>query len=204
MKSLLLGVAITLLSVGLVGCGDAGKAAVSGKPSNADATRSVSPGGYLRGDHDGDGNVSNDEDDDATRNFGDAAGAADTLEITALVKRYFAVAAAEEGAAACSLVDVHITKGVGLQKAVPPAYVPAPGSSVLRGKNCPQLVSLIFKLDHEEIAADALSLHVTSVRVAGLQGLALLGFKTTGESKLPLLRERGAWRIDALLYSELP
>jgi hypothetical protein len=41
------------------------------------------------------------------------------------------------------------------------------------------------------------------VRVKGSRGLALLGFRATPERQIPLRRERGAWKVEALLDREL-
>jgi hypothetical protein len=65
-------------------------------------------------------------------------------------------------------------------------------------------MSLLFDEDHRHLAADSATLHVIMVRVSGGHGLALLGFGTTPERQMSMERERGGWKIDAVLDKQLP
>jgi hypothetical protein len=210
MKPLLALPSIALLGLGVNACGGKGAGsapqfsssfAVTGNAT----TSTVRPkGSYLRGDDDADETNHKDEDDYSTRNYGHAASAGDKRTIVALVKRYYAVAAADDGARACVLIYSSLAKGSNLGEAAEVAYPPAPGVPPLRGRSCAQIMSLLFKEDHQQLAADVATIEVTSVRVKGRYGLALLGFRTSPERQIPVRRERGVWKIDTLLDEELP
>jgi predicted small secreted protein len=204
MKSPLALLVIALLSLGVAACGGAGKGVGSASHSSSNATPA---GDYLRGDDDAEGDESpnhKDIDDDPLRHYGDAAGAADERAVTGLVKRYYAAAAAGDGAVGCSLLLIRLAKDSNLGQAAEKAYPPALDVPPLHGKSCAQIMSLLFKEDHEQLAADSTTLQVTSVRVNGRHGLALLGFRTTPERQIRVERDGGAWKLDALLDRELP
>jgi hypothetical protein len=204
---------IALLGLGVSACGNAGKRTGSAPESSsstaaaaaAAAAGTVTPvGGYLRGDGDVDDEANHtDQDDYATRNYGHAASAADVRAIVALVKRYYAAGAAGDGAAGCTLIYSGLANSPSLGEAAEEAYPPAPGVPLLRGQSCARIMSLLFKEDHQRLAADFATVEVTRVRVKGSRGLALLGFRTTPERQIPLRHERGTWKIEALLDREL-
>jgi hypothetical protein len=216
MRSLLVLPLIALLGLGLSACGNTGKRTGSAPESSSStaaggttaAAGTASPatpaGGYLRGDGDVDDEANRtDEDDYAIRNFGHAASAADRRTIAALVKRYYAAGAAGDGAAACALIYSGLANSPNLGEAAEAAYPPAPGVPLLRGQSCARIMSLLFKEDHQRLAADLATAIVTRVRVKGSRGLALLGFRTTPERQIPLRREHGAWKVETLLDREL-
>jgi hypothetical protein len=202
MRSLLALLATMLLSVGAGACGGAS----GGVGSTSQASSSATPtGGYVHDDDDADtGPNHEDTDDYRIRGYGHAPSAADERAVTGLVKRYYAAAAAGDGAVGCSLLLIRLAKDSNLGEAAEKAYPPAPDVPPLHGKSCAQIMSLLFKEDHEQLAADSTTLQVTSVRVNGLHGLALLGFRTTPERQIRVERDGGAWKLDALLDRELP
>jgi hypothetical protein len=215
MKPLLAPPLIALLGLSVSACGGAGKrtssasqspsgASVTGGAATSTASRIEPTGGYLRGDDDTDETNHKDEDDHGARNYGHAASAADRRAIAALVKRYYATGVAGDGAAACALIYSGLAKSPNLGEAAEAAYPPAPGVPPLRGESCARIMSLLFKEDHQRLAADIEGIEVTSVRVKGSRGLALLGFRTAPERQIPVRRERGTWKIEALLDKELP
>lgn len=145
-----------------------------------------------------------DPDDQIIRGYGQPANASTQSAILPLVKRYYSAAAAGDGRAACAMIYAGFTRGTGILHAVPSVYTPAPGSSVLQGKSCEQVASLLFKLDHRQLAEDSTGLRVVEFRVKGANGLLMLGFKTSPERWLPVRREAGGWKIAAFLDSEVP
>jgi hypothetical protein len=136
--------------------------------------------------------------------YGHAASTVDRREIAELIKRYYTAAAAEDGALACKLIYNRLRSGANLVKAIPVAFAAAEGSSVFRGKSCAEVTTLLFEVDHARIVAGLATLQVVSVRLDGNHGLALLGFSATPERLIAVQRERGIWKIDALLDTEVP
>ena len=213
MRSLIAALAIALLVIGVGACGSGSSGSVSHvssyavSPSSVAATGASSAAladGYLRGDDDNDEDAYNHFDDHPTRGYGHPASTVDRRAVRGLVKRYYSAAAEADGATACSLMLPRLANESNLGEAAEEIYALALNLPPLHGKSCAQIMSLLFKEDHKRLAADNATLHVTSVRLEGDNGLALLGFRTTPERKMPVQRERHLWGIDALLDSEIP
>jgi hypothetical protein len=158
----------------------------NGKPKDGDNDTDNSSGSYY------------DSDDDSVRHYGHAADTSDRSAIAALVKRYYAAAATEDGAAACSMILSNLVRSVPRDLGRPP------GPPYLRGNTCAIVMSKIFKEHHLQLAAYAGGLEVTGVRVDHDHGLAVLGFKTLPGRQIRVAREARAWKLEALLDSELP
>jgi hypothetical protein len=139
-----------------------------------------------------------DPDDGTFRNFGKAAGAADKSSITALVRRYFIVAAARKGSTACSMLYSP------LARAIPEEYGRPPGPVYLRGKTCAKVATKLFTRDHEQLQAYVGNLEVTGVRLDHDHGFAVLRFARLPGRQIQVQREHKAWKIDELLDRELP
>jgi hypothetical protein len=139
-----------------------------------------------------------DSDDNSVREFGHAANAADAHAITALVKRYYAAGAAEQGARACSMLALPIARSV------PEVLGRPPGPPYLRGSTCAAVMTKVFEKNHRQVSAYAARLEVNGVRLADGLGLVILDFKTLPGREVEISRENGAWRIEALLDRELP
>jgi hypothetical protein len=226
MKSLLALLAVLSLGLGVAACGGSSRGAGSASrvSSNAAATGGATPAvGSFKGDEDDDDEESktggssltgdsdndsdkdyqdnahkgyHDKDDGIVLNYGTAASAAEERELAAFVERYHAAAAAEDGATACSMM------ASSLASSVPEDYGRAPGPAYLRGaKTCPAVMRLVFKHDHEQLAAAA---EVTGVRVKGERTLVMLGSTMAPASYCIVVRERGVWKIENLLPSPLP
>jgi hypothetical protein len=214
MKPLLALPSIALLAMSVNACGNADKRTGSAPQSPSSATaadteagpvsRIAPTKGYLRGDADADETNHKDEDDYSIRTYGHAASAADERAIATLVKRYYVAAAGGDGSIACSLIYSGLVMSPNLGEAAEAAYPPAPGVPPLRGESCARIMSLLFKEDQERLAADINGMEVTSVRVKSNRGLALLGFRTMPERQIPVRREGGTWKMEALLDEELP
>lgn len=160
---------------------------------------------YFVGDHDDDDfkHSELDSDDPQVRAYGHAARAGDKRQISAVVMRYLGAAGAGDGALACSLLTRRVAAS-DLSAAVPYAYVPPPDPSKLHDKSCAEAASQIFDENHAELAAEIPTVRVTAVRVSGPHGLAILGFNALPEHWIAVAREGGAWKVDALLDSEIP
>jgi hypothetical protein len=210
-KSLVL-MAIVLFGLGSNACGGSTSTLPARSASDAVAgggerTATSSPPpvrGYLHGDDDGDLDTLSYFDDWHVRGYGHAASTSDRRAVEALVKRYYATAAAGDGATACSLMTSRLARSSDLGEVVEETYPFAPNVPPLDGKSCVAIMSLLFGEDHRRLAADSATVQVIRVRVNGVRGLALLGFRTTPERQIGVEREHGFWRVDTVLDRELP
>jgi hypothetical protein len=212
MKPLPVLFAAALLSAGVSACGS-GKNTSSASPSpNAAATGSTVAGSassatptgdYTKADTDKDNDIgapSDDTNNNYILDYAHAASTADKRAVTALIKRYYAAAAVGDGAKACSMMYVTFAEAVAEDYGQGSA-----GDSYLRqGKTCPAVMALLFKHYHGQLAAELPILEVTRVRLDRHHGLAVLSFGTMPERQIPVRRERRAWKIGAVLDSELP
>jgi hypothetical protein len=136
-----------------------------------------------------------DGDDSVISASGQPASGAEERTIAALVKRYYAAAAASDGAKACRLIYSM------LEEAIPEDYGQPPGPAYSRGKTCAVVMSKTFAHSHSQLAG---GFAVTGVRVEGNEARALLGSRTLPASFILLRRERGVWKIYELLGQPLP
>jgi hypothetical protein len=136
-----------------------------------------------------------DFDDGIVADFGRPASAADARSATAFVKHYFAAAAAEDGAAGCSM----------LYRTYADTVVEDDGSSASppyqRGNTCAIVMSKIFTHLRAELTAPA---EVVAVRVDGPMAYVLLGSTTRPASYVRLHREGGAWKLYGEIQRPLP
>jgi hypothetical protein len=134
--------------------------------------------------------------DNGVVTYGHAASAADRLAVTALVERYYAAAAAQDSARACSLTYYILVE------TMPEQYGQPPGPLYLRGaKTCRAVLSIVFKRFHTQLTEPP---EVTGVRVEGDLAYALLGWATMPVGFMEVRREGGAWKIDRVLAAPLP
>jgi hypothetical protein len=204
MRPLLALLAGALLGVGACACGgtSAGSASHASSSSIAATTSSevAATTGYTKADADKDNDFGGITDERFNRelNGGHAASAADRRTITALVKRYYASALADNGASACSMI--YST----LAEAVPEDYGTTGGPPYMQGaKTCSVALGLLFKHYHAILALQVPKLKVTHVRLFERHGYALLSFGSLPEREISIAREGHVWRIDALLDNEL-
>jgi len=204
MRSLLALLTMVLLGLGATACGGGSKGAGSvlrvssgatakgGSaariPSNTVPTRPQFPG-----DTDRPSDRRYDKDDDPIRHYGHAASAADERAVTGLVKRYYAAAAAGDGAKACSLIYSLFAKSIVED------YGRPPGPPALRGKTCGAVMSKLFKQRRRQREADNATLKVTGMRVEGNQAYVLLSATTMPVGYTVVKRERDAWKMNAFL-----
>lgn len=205
--------AAILLCAGAGGCGsksgristktypDANVAATSRTPSTP-STTADHIGGYLKSDGDADEDdkrkhIAPAESDDTLflETYGKKVDRTDQRTVTALVKRYYAAAAAADGTATCSMLDSSLIAGLAQGQSQT-----APGASA----SCAVIATSLLKQRHTRLAADdAGSMIVIQVRARGNLGLAVVGFKTTPISEILLKHEQGTWKIGALFDSEM-
>lgn len=137
-----------------------------------------------------------DGDDSAILRLGHDASASDRNAIAAVVKRYYAAAAASDGKTACALTDSRFAA------TVPEDYAGGVGLRYLEGlKACPAVLAKLFQHLHATVVQPPT---VTGVRVAGRRGWAFLGWASLPASVTEVAKERGAWKLDRVLSAQLP
>lgn len=190
--SLLACSALALAGFSLFGCGAADNA------SNRSGSRSSST--HLPpydGDHDIDslGRSRYDPDSDANPTFGPAASATERWPIVTLITRYYAAAAADDGARACSMLYPLIAE------AIVEEHRPGRGSPALRGNTCAQVAAKVFARRHRELVKDAATLRVGWIQLQARQAVTLVHFGPTRELMVRVHRAHGGWQMNTLLDS---
>ncbi|HEY5192440.1 MAG TPA: hypothetical protein VIJ39_01050 [Solirubrobacteraceae bacterium] len=183
-KLLLMLLTSTVFSLGVIACGSSSKG--SGSPPEGKSGSVAS----TTGEH---GNQAS-----GTATYGHEASPADKRAITALVKRYYAAAAADNGAQACTLIYSIF------EEAIPEDYGQPPGPPGLSGKTCTVVLSKLFRQVPGQPAAVLASTQVTGVRVNGRKGLVLLHSRTMPEGEITVERELGSWKVASLIGSPSP
>jgi hypothetical protein len=217
--------AIGLLGIGAIGCGGTGSASrVAGATTTAsikplppekklDADRDTDVGNHdLDGsdkpiprevdrdnDADSKGHTRYDSDDKKVLDFGHAVSASDRAPLTALIRRYYAAAAAQDGAKACSMLySVYA-------ETLPEDYgASPPGPAYARGTTCAAVMTKVFTHSHKQIVARLPKLEVSRIRIEGRHGIAILRFGAMSAQEIQLEREGRSWKILALAGNELP
>lgn len=179
MKPLLGLLVIALLCLGATACGGTDKAAGSGAQS------------VVKRDRDND--LDHGDDDGKFLNYGHAAYAAEARALTALVKRYYAAAAASDGAAACSMLYPFIAESV----------VEGYGHTrALRGDTCAVVMSKLFAQQHKLLTGKSTTLKMYAIRVNGARALTVLRFAVLPEVRIITERREGStWKMLNLLDS---
>lgn len=130
--------------------------------------------------------------------FGHPASAADMRAIAAVVREYYAAAAADDGARLCSLLYSLFAESVADD------YGHEPGPPALRGDSCRVVLTKLFRQRHRQQVAELAALRVTGARIQYHKGLALLSFGSAGPpSYIAVKRERTVWKIDVLVDQPL-
>ncbi len=209
MKASPLTVAAIAACICAAGCGGSGRGTIGDASATETATVSTVPTDttpaplQAKADSDHDNDLSAAEGDDRNNNstldFGHEADAAETRTITALIKRYYAAAYAENGAQACSML--YST----LEEAVPEDYGQSPpGPHYMSGTSCPAVLTLLFKHFHPQLALEYPKLAVARVRLVEHHGIVILRFGALPERQISVAREGHVWRLDELLDDEVP
>lgn len=182
-----------LLCGGPVACGDSrGKTATghaagpSAETRTADARQAgTSDFSTHHNDRDNDGDHNND--DEGVLGYGHAANAADREQAAALLNRYIAASAAENGAVACRLLVPFIAES---------AAENLGHSRGLRGSTCPVVMTKLFERNHRLLVKKHASLHVMNVRVEGDKALVILNYSAIPEVRQIAVRRVGSgWRV---------
>ncbi len=186
------GMPVTLLATIALGFAAAGCGGTTSAASHA--TRS---GDYLRldGDEDGDDQsplkVVGLDERPLLSAYGGEASRVDKLAITNLVKSYYAAAAADKAAPACSMLYGTLATGLTNQQGE-------------QTQGCASPMAALLGQQRARLASEKASLIVVAVHVKSNLGLAVLGFQKTPESEMIVEREGHTWKIDELLATYMP
>jgi hypothetical protein len=186
---LLAGCALMLSGLALAGCGTAS----SSNSSNKLSSHAAPPAPDGDGDVDSLGRSRYDGDNDANPTFGPAADPQERQAVVALIKRYYAAAAADEGARACSMLYPLVAE------AIVEEHRPGKGAPALRGSTCARVAGKVFAARHRELVADASSLRIGWVQLQARQAVTLAHFGPARELIVRVHRAHGGWQMNALL-----
>jgi hypothetical protein len=192
-NSLLACACVVLLAAGALGCGSSG--------ANSSSARERAALAAAVGKHDGDGDDDSfgqgpaDTDKDAIATYGPAADPTERQAIVSVIRRYYAAAAADDGAEVCSL-----TYSLFAESLVE-AHSRGRGAPALRGDSCAQVAAKLLAGRHSEIARDLAALRVTVIQLRERQGWAVARFGIANERIVQLQHlPDGAWAMNVLLY----
>lgn len=207
MKRTLLTAGAAILSVALVGCGGS-ETSTSPQHTTASPTTTQgavsplrTPPGYEEYDGDIDDRApatQHAEADDpiAFHLYPQLADARLTGSISALVRRYYAAAAAGNGVAVCAMLYPSFAEGLANGRSL----------KTQSGKRaCAAATKQQLSSQHRQLVADdAATMVVTEVHLNGDLALASLTFKSMPRSTLLLQRDQGHWTVGALVGNNFP
>lgn len=183
-------VAAILLSACVTACG-------AGSGSSEQRGSSGRPNATVRGqgggDQDNDDAQPVDNDRQSVRTYGHEAPRVERLAVASLLKRYFAAAESHDGAAACMLLDP------GVARSAPQSYGKL-GPSYLHGAmTCAAVMRRLFEHYRRELSHKGRDLNVSSLRVEGTEGFAMLQFAGMPERQIVVERRGGSWHVEMML-----
>lgn len=135
--------------------------------------------------------------DDDAATYGYPANGSDRRAITALVRTYYAAAAADDGAVACTLIYSTLADSVAED------YGRPPGPAALRGSTCRAVMTKLFRRVPDQPAAVLARTEVTGVRVYQGRGFALLHSSAMPHGEVAVARQGDRWRLQWLIGREV-
>jgi hypothetical protein len=188
---LLLGIgAVVALGLGGAAC-SSGKDTSHGRSGPTGRSMTVGTSSFSARGKDRDNDADHNDDDAQFFNYGHAANAPDRQASIALVRHYFAAAAAADGARACRLLVPFVAEAVVENEGKSPR---------LRGRTCSVVMSKLFGFHRRLLAAKNATLKVLAVRVQGDKALVVLDFPSIAEVRQIGERRVGnAWKLQDLL-----
>jgi hypothetical protein len=198
--------AFAVLATGAAACGGSGgehQSADAGRTSD-EAERARAMAARIRGndsfdsDNTGPGEAAENNDDREVEYFGHPAGPAVRRAATRFAVRYLTLAAKEDGPAACLMVAPELVKRA-------PHLSTGPSSSYLRGRNCGEVLTKLFRFKHRQLMAEFSGFKVTAVRVDRARAMALMAFTKYPEKRFfELVRVGRAWKLEGYLDADFP
>lgn len=201
MRLLALSVAVTVALV-IAACGDTRTSPSTTSSSSAEGSDTAAAY-QAKADADKDNDIGapyDDKNNDRALNFGHEAHEPEKRIIAALVKNYYAIALAGNGAKACSMIYSPLAESA----AEDYGSSKPPGPPYMKGTTCTAVLDGLFRHFHAQLTAEVPLLKVTRVRLIEHHGTAILSFGTMPEREILVIREGHVWRMDALLDRELP
>lgn len=193
--------AICLQTLGLTACDSSTKttSSTTRAVTASDHPAPTPEGPTADADADSDGAGAFDSDDTTTRHFGHIASPADAAQIAALVRRYYADEAHENGAAACELLASTYAESVPEDYGTSP-----PGPAWAQGKTCAEVLDRTFARYHDEIVQRMPRLKLERIRTIGREGVVLLYFgHSQARRELRVAREGRRWTVVSLIDNRL-
>jgi hypothetical protein len=138
-----------------------------------------------------------DGDDSSVIDFGQPASPADRQVVTALVRRYYAAAVAENGSGMCELLYKYLAEVV-----LPEDYGTHEGPTFAHGlTTCRAILTASSKHLHSTYLA---GVKVVQVRVKGDEAMIILGSPVAPASYTSAKLEDGVWKLDHTFSTSLP
>lgn len=196
------GLILILITIGAVACssssrwGSSSKGAHDAPVTGSPDTERAANESFAGRDGDGDNDRPDsrwDPDNDKVLHAGSAADPAERHILIALVKHYYALAAADDGQEACSLLYWPV------MEAVVEAHDEGNGPPSLRGNTCAQIVTKLFTLHHRELVLQNKEIEITEIQERGRLGFVRLRFASTPERLVSVHRDHGVWQVNVLL-----
>jgi hypothetical protein len=161
---------------------------------------------FAQWDHDGDPGPADEDiphsfydgDDGEIRHYGRATNAATTRAVTALVDRYYRAVTMGDDVSACSLVAGDLVRALVEQAGE------LPSRRYHTAGACPAVISRQFARAPGRNAGDLAAVAVIGVRIEGKEGLALLRMSNAEVRDIPVGREGGRWKLEAIVDNGLP
>lgn len=176
-----------------LGCGDG---STSERAAQRTSTLAAAPSLTAAAHPDSDGDHDrNDDEGLAGNDMSHKAASTEARAVAALVHRYYAAAAAADGASACPLLVATLAR-------LAASHSKSFGPSYLRGRGCAHILSQLFRHMHADLVSDASTMRVVEVRVEGPHGFAVLHTRRRLLSKLLVQREAESWRVASLLATQ--
>jgi hypothetical protein len=182
----------TMLSTGILACGNTSRNTAAQDTSNAAAanpTENANSSTTHKNDRDNDND--NNDDDQHVLAFGHIADTVNNQAITTLLNHYYTAAAAENGAKACTLLTPFIAETV----------VEVDGNApALKGKTCAAVMTKLFKNQHRDLVEKNANLKIIRIGIEGDRSLVALEFPEVPEVRQITVRyNHNKWTVLHLL-----
>lgn len=156
-----------------------------GDPDNSWDTDSDAPFDYYnRRNESWNRGVFHDRDDSEELAFGRPAGMAEAHALSLIVRRYYSLAAKDDGQRACAMLAPRAARTMATYSQNGLPYL-------RRVKTCPEALRLVFRRTRLSVP------RVTSVRVDGDTAIVLWGSRTMPAGYMTLVRNADTWTIAA-------
>jgi hypothetical protein len=130
--------------------------------------------------------------------YGPPASPDEARAITAIARRYYALAASDKGASACSMIYWAVAEALSEEYNQRPQKVPH------RASTCASVMTRLFTQEHSQLSAKVARLTVLKVLSNGPRAWIVMSFGEARKRHLVLRREPHGWSIVTPLDRGLP